>query len=448
MRRGNWRKRSIRPSARPTAGPVTTGPASSNARLTRTRRQRETASLEGIKVVDVSQVAAVPLASRLLADFGADVIHVEHPLRGDSWREFQAGQGAGTAGAPSPINYNWENYNRNKRSLTLDLSQEQGREIMHRLLKDADVLLTNLRSFEKVKFGLEYSAVSKLNPRLVYASLFGYGKYGPDKDAPGYDQTAYWHRAGIPYVLSWPGELPPCFQTAFGDNVAALALAFGVMTALYRREKTGAGQEVDLSLFQMGVFVNAFNIGGALTTGKEYEEWRRHAPEESPNPLSNIYLTGDGRWLNMVMLQSDRYWTKFCQAIGHEEMEKDPRFDSFATRKENHVELFHVLEEIMLTKPLREWITVMTAAGLPIAPMQSLQEVIHDPQAEANNFFPTFDHPTYGPLKIIANPLNFSEDPATIRTPAPELGQHTEEVMLELGYDWEDIGKLKDDHII
>ncbi len=407
-----------------------------------------TSVLDGLRVLDVSQVAAVPLAARLLADFGADVIHIEHPIRGDSFRQYQAGIGAGTSGAPSNINYNWENYNRNKRSLAVDLSRRRGREIMYNLVKGADVFLTNLRQFELQKFGMEYEALNKLNTGLIYGSLSGYGKKGQEKDAPGYDQTAYWYRAGIPHVIFWPDEEPPPFQTGFGDNVAALALAFGVMTALFIREKTGLGREVDLSLFQMGVFVNSFNISGTLTTGRDSNEWSRPSRENFPNPLANIYQTKDNRWLSIVMLQPDRYWSKFCKAIEREDLENDLKFKSFDLRKENRVSLFHILEEVFRSKPLVEWKSRFTEAGIPFAPMQNLLEVIQDPQAIANDFFFTVNHPNYGEMKLLANPVHLSEASNKLWKPAPELGQHTEEILLETGYTWEDITALKDEEVI
>lgn len=403
-------------------------------------------ALEGIKVVDVSQVAAVPMAGRHLADFGADVIHVEHPLRGDSWRVFQAGQGTGAAGVPSGINYNWETYNRNKRSVTIDLSQESGREIIYKLLDKADVFLTNLRLFEQQKFGLEYDTLSPLFPRLIYGALTGYGKKGSDSDIPAYDTTAYWARSGIPHRFGADGMPPAAYSPAFGDNVAALALAFGVMTALYVRGKTGVGQEVDLSLFHTGIYQLSFDIAGALVTGRDYEEWRLPSREDAPNPLSGLYQTKDGRWLQFVILQPDRYWSRFCQAIEREDLEHDPRFESFGARTENHVVLYHIFEEIFLSKTLAEWKPRLR--GLPFSPIQNFLEVVNDPQARANDFFVPFDHPAYGRIEVIASPINLSETPATIRMPAPEFGQHTEEVLLECGYTWEDIAQFKEQRII
>jgi len=421
-------------------------------------------ALEGISVVDVSQVAAAPMAARHLADFGADVIHIENPLTGDSFRVYQAGQG-GTIGVPSDINYTWENCNRNKRSVTLDLSQERGREIIYKMLAQADVFVSNMRPFELERFKLEYETLSKLNPRLIYATLTAFGKEGPERNEPGYDATAYWSRAGLPHALSLPGV--PCsnFRTAIGDNVAALALYSGVMTALYSREKTGVGQAVDLALFQTGVYVLSFDIAGALVTGKDYEDWMEQPPPEmlaeaqmavgriaafyrsnALNPLAVGYMTKDGKAILFVALQPDRYWAKFCKAIEREELENDPRFNSFAARAENRAVLYPILEEAFLSRTLEEWKPRL--AGIPFAIRQNLVQVINDPLARAGNYFIPFDHPVHGHMEVVANPIQLSETPATIRTPAPEFGQHTEEVLLELGYTWEDIAQLKEQGVI
>ena len=421
-------------------------------------------ALEGIRVVDVSQVAAAPMAARHLADFGADVIHIEHPVRGDSFRAYQAGQG-GTGGVPSDINYTWENCNRNKRSVTLDISQESGREIIYRLLAKADVFVSNLRPFEVEEFKLEYRTLRKLNPRLVYATVTAYGKDGPERNEPGYDATAYWARAGLPYALSMPGI--PCanFRTAIGDNVAALALFSGIMTALYARERTGVGQQVDVALFQTGVYVLSVDIAGALVTGKDYADWTEQPPLEmlaeaiaatariaafyktqTLNPLATGYMTKDWRVILIIALQPDRYWAKFCQAIERPDLQNDPRFNSLQARAENREVLYPILDEVFLSKTLEEWKSRL--AGIPFALIQNLVEVINDPEARANHYFVPIDHPTYGRIEVVANPINLSETPATLRMSAPEFGQHTEEVLLELGYTWEDIVQLKEQRII
>ncbi len=422
-------------------------------------------ALAGIKVIDVSQVAAVPVAARHLADFGADVVHIENPRTGDSWRVYQAGQGTGRAGAPSEINYNWENFNRNKRSVTIDIAQKGGQEVIYKFVETADVFLTNLRPFELKRYNLQYETLSKLNPRLIYAALTGFGKKGPERDAPAYDATAYWTRSGIPHMFTRPGMSQPGFRPAFGDNLAGMALAYGVMTSLYVREKTGKGQEVDVALLHAGLYQLGFDIAGALATGLDYNDWWDEPPPDvvaaaeaglaparaffrskAPNPLSGRYTTKDGRIITIVALQPDRYWGMFCRALGLDELENDPRFNTIEGREENNAILYPMLDEAFASKTLDEWKPLLE--GIPYAVHQNLHEVINDPQARANDFFVAYDHPTHGRLEVLANPVMLSETPATIRMPAPEVGQHTEEVLLEYGYTWEDIAQFKDKGII
>jgi len=405
-------------------------------------------ALEGIKVVDVSQVAAVPMAGRLLGDLGADVIHVEQPVAGDSCRTFHLGINM-RLGLESDFDYIWENYNRNKRGVAIDLSQKRGQEILYKLVEKADVFMTNMRPFELEKYRLEYETLSRSNPRLIYASLTSCGRKGPERDVPGYDATAYWARSGVAHKLGAP-LMPPAIAVdgaAFGDNVTGLALAYGIMTALYARERSGLGQEIGLSLFQTAVFHLSFDIAATLFSGQDhYDDAKLLAREDIPNPLVGMYQTKDERWLLSMILQPDRYWSQFCQAIEREDLEHDPRFASFEARIENHAALFHILVEVFLSRTLEEWKGCLR--GIPFAPVQNFSEVINDPQARANDFFLPFDHPTYGRIQVIANPVNFSKTPAAIRMPAPQFSQHTEEVLLEYGYTWEDIGQLKEQGVI
>jgi crotonobetainyl-CoA:carnitine CoA-transferase CaiB-like acyl-CoA transferase len=406
-------------------------------------------TLEDIKVIEIAGAAAVPMTGRLLADWGADVVRIEHPATGDAMRHVQASAAlAGTMGggattiALSDIPYEALNYHRNKRSLTIDLSQERGQEIIHKLVEKADVLLSNMRPYEMEKWKLEYDTLSQLNPRLIYASMNGYGQKGADKNAPGYDIIAAWARAGMQDLVQATG-----FRPAFVDNVAGMSLAFGIMTALFIRERTGIGQEVSLSLFQTGVFQISYDVAGALVTGKNYDEWGITSREDFPNVLTIPYQTRDGRTLRLAILQPEIYWSRFCQGIGREDLEHDPRFASFATRIENHVALLRILDEVFLSKTLDEWKPRLNEAGVPWSPVQTLQELVNDPQARANDFFVPLDHPTYGHIEVVANPIKLSKTPTTVRM-APEFGQHTEEVLLENGYTWDDIEQFKQGKVI
>jgi len=401
-------------------------------------------AFEGIRVIEVAQAAAAPMAGRFLADLGADVIHIENPTIGDAHRYFQARKGTpikAGRGVPSHVNYNFELYNFNKRGMTLNLAAEKGQEIMYKLIKRSDVFTTNMRPFELEKFKLEYKDLSQVNPKLIYASLTGYGRVGPLKNAPGYDIVSYWARTGIPYMMDATG-----FRPAFGDSVGGLMLAYGITTALLVRERTGMGQEVDVSLYGVGIMQMSFDISGALIEKREFSDYRERSREDSLNPLAGAYLTKDGRTFFIMALQPDRYWPKICQAIEREELINDLRFNSFEARAKNRLELFKILDEAFATKTLDEW--RLRFQDIPSGPVQYLLEVINDPQARANNFFVPLNHPVHGPIEVVATPIKYSKTPATVRSAAPELGQHTEEILLELGYTWEDIGKLREQQIV
>jgi crotonobetainyl-CoA:carnitine CoA-transferase CaiB-like acyl-CoA transferase len=366
---------------------------------------------------------------------------------------------------PSDFNYNWENFNRNKRSCTVDLSKESGGAIIHKMVEQADVFLSNLRTFELERFKVDYETLSQINPRIIWGNVNGYGKTGPDKDLPAFDATAYWARAGIPYIMSMPGVPVYGYRPAIGDNVVGMALAYGVMQALYVREKTGVGQEVDVSLLHTGLFQIGFDISGALITGLDPADWRDQPPMElqqqammaimqlmafysyrMTSPLSGMYMTKDGRALIFVILQPDRYWVRFCKAVGREDLTKNPKYDTMEGRAEDVAKLRQIFMEIFMTKTYDEWHPLLE--GIPYAPNQSFKEVINDPQVRASGCLVSYDHPQRGRIEQLANPVIMSKTPANVRRPAPEFGQHTEEVLLEYGYSWEDIARFKEEGAI
>jgi len=422
-------------------------------------------ALDGLKVIDCSQVAAVPIAARHLADFGADVIHVENTETGDYWRVFQEAQMASQQCAPSEFNYNWENFNRNKRSMTLNLKTENGRAIMHKMVAESDVFLSNLRTHELKNFQVDYETLNKINPRLIWGNINGYGKSGPDKDLPAYDTTAYWTRAAIPYMLSTAGV--PClgYRPAMGDTVAGLGLAYGIMQALYVREKTGEGQAVDLSLFHTGLYQMSFDISGALITGLDFADWRQSPPPEiqqkvlmsimeamssmtmvNMSPLTGMYTTKDNQSLMFVILQPDRYWEKFCKAVDREDLLQNPKYDTMEGRNEDLLILRQAFMEAFMKKNYDEWVPLLE--GIPYARRQTVLDAVNDVQAREAGCIVTYEHPEAGLIKQLANPVMMSKTPATVRMPAPEFGQHTEEILLEYGYTWDDIAVFQEDGTI
>ena len=349
---------------------------------------------------------------------------------------------------PSDFDYNWENYNRNKRSVTLDLSKDSGRVVIYKMVEQADVFLNNLRSSELDKFKLDYETLNRINPRIIWGNVSGYGKTGPDKDLPAYDATAYWSRAAFAYLMSAPGIPAVGYRTAFGDNVAGLALAYGVMQALYVREKTGLGQAVDVSLLHTSLFQMSFDVSAALITGLDFNEWLPQPPAElqqqslgtiaqivafysmrNTNPLTSTYFTKDGRTLSFVILQPDRYWAKFCKAVGREDLSANPKYNTMEGRADDVSQLRQIFSQAFLTKTLDEWRPLL--AGIPYAPNQTLKDVINDTQAIESGCFVSYEHPQRGVIRQLANPVIMSRDPASVRMPAPEFGQHTEEEEIE-----------------
>lgn len=408
------------------------------------RKMQSKSALEGIKVIDLTQWVAGPMAAELLAQWGAEVIHIEHPIRSDASRGLQAG--AGVANFPQHrVNYAWELPNMNKKSLTADLNQKEGREIIYRLVAKSDVFLVNLRPREIEKFEMHYETLKKINPMIIYAGITGYGMKGPDKDAPAWDTTAYFARSGIMHMLTEPGGVPTSSRPGLGDLPVGMFCACGIMVALLARERLGLGQAVYTSLYECGVWTLQVDTQGALLTHQDIETQRR---ESVSNPLSNFYKTKDNRWIRLNHLQPDPYWKNFCQAIEREDIENEPRFNSLSTRAENSAVLINIIDEAFAKRTLEEWKARLLEFGLIFSPVQKPTEVINDPQAKANDFFETFTHPVYGPIELVSAPIKLSETPGTLRTPAPEFGQNTEEILLELGYNWNEISRLRDKKVI
>ncbi|MEE8399387.1 MAG: CoA transferase [Desulfobacterales bacterium] len=410
--------------------------------------------LGNIRVVELATMAAAPMAGRLLADWGADVIHVEHPVTGDPWRTWLT---QGGVEFPPKLSYQfWENYNRNKKSLTLDISHEKGLEVLHKLIAGADVFITNRRPYELERYNLQYDTLSRLNKGLIFASLTGFGRKGPDKNAPGQDTIAFWARTGFMYLLQQGDSAPPSpgYRTiAAGDKVTGMTLACGILLAIVARGQSGVGQEVDVSLLNTGIFTQArlaLLLGGSeelYETEEEYEAASR-SERESVSPLYVSFETKDKRWLQLSLAPQDRYWSRFCQAIEMDSLEKDPRFDSVESRAENQPALFEIVTETFRGRTLAEWEECFEPADLLWSPIKSPKEVLKDPQVLANEYVVPFNHPEFGDIEVMANPIKHSKTPATLRTPAPEFSQHTEEILLEMGYTWEAIEQLKDEETI
>jgi len=391
--------------------------------------------MEGICVVEVGMWVAGPSASAILGDWGADVVKIE-PIDGDPFRGLISSFGADGTSPPFELD------NRNKRSIGLELSTVEGREVAARLVDQADVFVTNARPAALARAGLDYETVAARNPRLVYASVSGYGVDGPERDRAAYDVGAFWSRAGVAAALTPDGVDLPYQRGGMGDHMAGMAAAGGVAAALLARERTGEGQLVSTSLLRIGLYMIGWDVSMALRLGIPAVPMTVAAP---PNPLINAYAAGDGRRFWLLGLQANRHWPDILRAIEREEWAADPRFDSIEHRWQYSAELVSELQAVFATKSMAEWGDIFDRENVWWAPVQHVHEVIHDPQARAAGAFVAVPSADGGDaVEMVASPVDFTGTPMQARSMPPEFGQHTEEVLLELGYDWDRIIELKD----
>ncbi|MCX5838266.1 MAG: CoA transferase [Deltaproteobacteria bacterium] len=395
--------------------------------------------LQGIRVIEVGGAVAMPIVGMLMGSWGAEVIHVEPPGKGDNWRHALK-QGMSGFAKPNSINYYWEHTDRNKKSLALNLGAPEGQEILHKLAATTDVFLNNLRPYEMEKFRLTYPILSKINPRIICANVTGYGQRGPEKNTGGYDTVAFWARSGVMDLMHDTGIAPNISRPGYGDSITALSLLAGIMSALYIREKTGVAQEIEISLYNTSTWVLGFDVAGCLITGEDAVRPQR---KTMGNPIRNVYETKDHRWIMLGMTNAQHYWPGFCKAIDHPELENDHRFATYEERFKNAGELVGILDGIFRSRTYAEWIGILSQTKIVWSPVTSPLEVSRDQQAIANEFFVDWDHPEYGRIKVLNNPIKLSKTQAEITMAAPKLGEHTEEILKGLGYAEGEIQAMK-----
>lgn len=393
--------------------------------------------LEGYRVLEWSHWAAGPVPCMILGDLGADVIKIEHRVTGDPSRGLDAGYGSQT-GRQSLF----EGFNRNKRSLTLDTGKPQGVGIVYKLAETADVFVTNYRPSVVEKTGLDYETLSKINPKLIYAVVSGYGSKGPEADIRSFDGLAQ-GRSGI--SMRCIPDRPVWIQSAIVDTLAGINTALGIVTALLVRGRNGMGQKVETSLLSSMIFQQTSSIAmhfiGQLPMAP--------SPREKPtNPLLNIYLCGDGKWINLFMPEADRFWPNFCKATGIEHLRDDPKYKDMWIRAANSEELVAIIDPIFASKSRQEWIQILRENECIADIINDYPDLPSDPQVIANNYLPEFEHPNYGKIYYSPIPVEFSATPGQLRMPAPEFGQHTEEILIEAGYSWEEIIQFKNQEAI
>ena len=398
--------------------------------------------LAGIRVIDLTMWFQGPVAGQLLADFGAEVIHVERPQGGD------LGRGVRSIKA-LPVG-DWNQYflviNRNKKSLALDLNRPEGRDVLYRLARESDVFLTNVTAENLRKWDVTYERLSAINPRLIYAVGSGFGHFG-EITRPSFDLTVQ-ALTGLMARLGEPGQPPIYAGMGSGDAMGGLMAALGIMLALHARRQTGRGQLLDASLYGAQLFLAAPSLQAYLATGSQAYS-RQQSRRRRTNPLWNIFPAKD-KWLFVCAANDDDTWRRLCGAIGADALASDARFASAAGRRASSPDLTDVLDAALRERDAAHWLPRLAAAGIDAGPVNNLAEMAEDPQAWANEYLlRTHCDEVDREVVVRGLPIRLSKTPATMRTLGPELGQHTEELLVDaLGYSWEDIGRLKERGVI
>jgi formyl-CoA transferase len=386
----------------------------------------------GLRVLDVASFIAAPAAATVLADFGADVIKVEPPA-GDQQRLL-------SSVPPHPrarANYAWHLANRNKRGMAVDLKSPGGTTILRRLVEWADVVITNFPHGVREKLHLGYDEVSAWNPRVIYADVTGFGDAGPDANLPGFDLTAYWARSGLLSSTRDLGAPPTVPVTGSGDYATAMGIYGAIVTALYHRERTGQGASVGTSLLAAGVWAAGNFVAGALAGGASYG---LHNPSAPTNPLMNPYQSSDGRWF--LLVGTPAHWPAVARAVEHPELLEDPRFADAAGIARNSAALTEVLDTAFRSQPLAHWRAVLDQAGVTYGLIQTPEEAAADPQLRPNGIVVPLDGAAHLE-ETVSSPLTVRGLAKVPASSAPELGQHNDEVLEELGFGRVEIEQLR-----
>jgi crotonobetainyl-CoA:carnitine CoA-transferase CaiB-like acyl-CoA transferase len=395
--------------------------------------------LAGVRVLEVAAWTFVPAAGAVLAEWGADVIKVEPRVGGDPQRGLMT-MGL-LPGGTDGVNYMIEMPNRGKKSIGVDLTTEGGREVVAELAKSCDVFLTSYLPGRRKRLGIDLETIRAANPDIIYVAGSGYGPAGPDADKPGYDGVSYWSRGGISDALTREAPEPVMQTPAFGDLLGGMTIAGGISAALYKRKATGETSTVDVSLLGLAAWTMSPQVIAANLYGGDPLPKFTH--RDVPNPLVGTYKTKDGRYITLMMLQGDKFYPEFMSLIGRSDLVSDSRFAEGAARFEHRTELIDILDQEFAGRTVAEWREALTPLSGAWSVLQTTSELHEDPAIVANGYIPTVTAMNGAPYQLPTNPVQFNGC-HVVPTGAPEHGQHTEEVLLAAGIDWDYIEKLKD----
>jgi formyl-CoA transferase len=389
--------------------------------------------LDGIRVIDAANFIAGPVSTTIMADFGADVIKVEPPT-GDVYRVRGAGY------VPSPYNYPWIVDNRSKRSVAIDLRMADGQALLHRLVRDVDVFVTNTPLDSRARLRVRYEDLAPLNERLIYASISAYGESGEEASKPGFDSIALWARTGLMDLVRASPDVPPARSLpGMGDHPTGMSLFAAIMAGLYHRERTGRGTAVSTSLLANGLWMNAIPVQGILC-GARTEV--RPPREDAISALANLYRCRDGRWFMLTITGDERHWESFARGIGREDLVTDPRFEATDARRANARALTAILDAWFETKEWETWSPILEKTGVAFGVVATLDDVRHDTQMLASGALVPIDDPRAGATHTVSSPLHIAGHEKVAPTLAPEIGEHTVEVLRGAGIAETEIERL------
>jgi formyl-CoA transferase/CoA:oxalate CoA-transferase len=395
-----------------------------------------TTVLENIRVIDLTQALAGPYCTMLLGDLGADVIKIETPGMGDQSR------GWGPPFVEGESTY-FLSINRNKRSLTLDLKSTEGREVLRQLVARADIFVCNIpKESSRQRAGVDVETLQALNPRLIYCLISGYGSTGPYAERPGYDLIAQ-GEAGLMSVTGEPDGEPMRYPIPIADITTGLYSTIGILAALLTREKTGQGQTLDMTLMESQSAWLTMLASSLLNGGQEPQR----LGNTHPNIVPYQVFRAKDKYI-ILAVGTEKLWHAFCEALGLDHLKKDPRFATNAERNKNRGALIPVLDELFSSQPADYWLDKLKNTGIPNGPINTISDTLAHPQHRARHFIVELEHPLIGPAKSLANPINLSATPVNYRLAPPTLGQHTQEVLTELGYSETTIASLREQGVV